>query len=43
MKTIGSIIVGVLVAIYCIGRFFNKDIREDIENDKVNRHYSGDK
>lgn len=34
-------ILGVVLMI--VGLIFDKDICEDDENDKVNRHYSGDK
>lgn len=43
MKIAGWITFGILAVIYLIGRFFNKDICEDIDNDEVSRKYSGDK
>ncbi len=33
----------IVILVFCIGIFFNKDICEDIVDDKVSRKYSGEK
>jgi hypothetical protein len=43
MRTTGCILLGIIALVYFIGRLFNKDICEDIADDKVSRHYGGEK
>ncbi len=42
MKVASWITFGILAAVYFIGKFFSKDICEDVADGEVSRKYSGD-